>query len=170
MVFTRPPIQVFTKTHTPHFAWRFGLQKKRGKLKIGLINTPMFHPLSEENSGDLRLRAAGCHIISNFETERRDLLDTHSSFKNFIEKAIERNILNKVGEAYHDFDGGGFTGVICLAESHLSIHTWPAQGYVTFDIFLSNFTVDNSPKAKAIYRDVVRFFDANIVFEKNLAR
>ncbi|HZY81956.1 MAG TPA: S-adenosylmethionine decarboxylase [Cyclobacteriaceae bacterium] len=122
------------------------------------------------NSPDLRLQAPGCHIISNFETERRDLLNTCGEFKSFIETAIERNQLNKVGEAYHDFEGGGFTAVICLAESHLSIHTWPAQGYVTFDIFLSNFTVDNSPKAKAIYRDVIHFFDANVVFEKNLER
>lgn len=130
----------------------------------------MFQARSRENSPDLGLQPPGCHIISNFESERRELLTVFAPFKKFIDEAIERNKLNKVGEAYHDFEGGGFTAVVCLAESHLSIHTWPAQGYVTFDIFLSNFTVDNSPKAKAIYNDVIHFFDANVVFEKSLER
>lgn len=119
---------------------------------------------------ELRPNRAGLHIISNFETANTSLLTVCKSFKEFIDAAIVKNKLNKVGEAYHDFEGGGFTGVICLAESHLSIHTWPAVGYVTFDIFLSNFTTDNSPKAEAIYSEMLHFFDAKVVFEKNLER
>lgn len=130
----------------------------------------MLQARSWEKSPDTHVQSPGCHIISNFESERRELLNTSGLFKKFIDDAIERSKLNKVGEAYHDFEGGGFTAVVCLAESHLSIHTWPAQGYVTFDIFLSNFTVDNSPKARAIYSEVIHFFDANVVFEKSLER
>lgn len=40
-----------------------------------------------------------------------------------------------VGEAYHRFEPDGVTGVVLIAESHLSIHTWPARGYVAVDIF-----------------------------------
>ncbi|MEJ0032477.1 MAG: S-adenosylmethionine decarboxylase [Bacteroidota bacterium] len=112
---------------------------------------------------------AGLHIVSNFES-KKDLLTVFEPFKKFIDAAVVKHKLNKVGEAYHDFEGGGFTAVVCLAESHLSIHTWPSRNYVTFDIFLSNFTADNSPKAQAIYRDVLQFFDANVLFEKNIER
>jgi len=37
----------------------------------------------------------------------------------------------------HDFGGReGFTGVVLLAESHISIHTWPEHGYAAIDIFM----------------------------------
>ena len=36
----------------------------------------------------------------------------------------------------HEFSGGGITGVALLAESHMSIHTWPEHDYAAFDIFM----------------------------------
>ena len=37
----------------------------------------------------------------------------------------------------HGFGPGmGVTGVALLAESHISIHTWPEHGYAAVDIFL----------------------------------
>lgn len=37
----------------------------------------------------------------------------------------------------HTFsDGGGITGVALLAESHISVHTWPEHDYAAFDIFM----------------------------------
>ncbi|MEJ2609451.1 MAG: adenosylmethionine decarboxylase [Candidatus Thiodiazotropha sp.] len=37
----------------------------------------------------------------------------------------------------HDFDEGqGVTGVITLAESHISIHSWPEHDYAAIDIFM----------------------------------
>jgi S-adenosylmethionine decarboxylase len=36
----------------------------------------------------------------------------------------------------HEFTGGGVTGVIALAESHVSIHTWPEEGIATIDVFM----------------------------------
>ena len=32
--------------------------------------------------------------------------------------------------------GGGFTGVALLAESHITVHTWPERGYAAFDVFM----------------------------------
>ena len=37
---------------------------------------------------------------------------------------------------FHDFTGGGFTGVLMLAESHITVHTWPEKGYAALDIFM----------------------------------
>jgi S-adenosylmethionine decarboxylase len=37
----------------------------------------------------------------------------------------------------HGFgEGAGLTGVALLAESHISIHTWPETGYAALDIFM----------------------------------
>ena len=35
----------------------------------------------------------------------------------------------------HEFEPFGITGVALLAESHISVHTWPEHGYAAFDIF-----------------------------------
>jgi S-adenosylmethionine decarboxylase len=40
-----------------------------------------------------------------------------------------------IGETFHQFSPQGVTGVISIAESHLSIHTWPEHGYAAIDIF-----------------------------------
>lgn len=37
----------------------------------------------------------------------------------------------------HGFGGGsGVTGVALLAESHITVHTWPEAGYAAFDVFM----------------------------------
>lgn len=42
-----------------------------------------------------------------------------------------------ISERWHHFgDGFGYTGVIVLAESHLSIHTWPEKGFAAIDVFM----------------------------------
>lgn len=37
---------------------------------------------------------------------------------------------------HHFGEGQGVTGVVLLAESHASIHTWPERGYAAIDLFL----------------------------------
>ena len=32
--------------------------------------------------------------------------------------------------------GGGVTGVVLLAESHITVHTWPERDYAAFDVFM----------------------------------
>jgi S-adenosylmethionine decarboxylase len=36
----------------------------------------------------------------------------------------------------HEFPGGGVTGVALLAESHMSIHTWPELQFAAIDVFV----------------------------------
>jgi S-adenosylmethionine decarboxylase len=37
---------------------------------------------------------------------------------------------------FHNFTGGGVSGVLVLAESHISIHTWPERNFAAIDIFM----------------------------------
>lgn len=38
---------------------------------------------------------------------------------------------------FHPFGAGkGVTGVVLLAESHITVHTWPERDYAAFDIFM----------------------------------
>lgn len=47
----------------------------------------------------------------------------------------------------HEFSPQGVTGVAVLAESHLSIHTWPEYGYAAADVFTCGSTT--KPEAAA---------------------
>ena len=42
----------------------------------------------------------------------------------------------------------GISGVAVLAESHISVHTWPERDYIAFDIFMCG---DTNPEASAEY-------------------
>lgn len=112
----------------------------------------------------------GLHIIANLSSHTPALLLQHQPFRLFIDELIARLHLTKVGEAYHDFAGGGFTGVVCLTESHLSVHTWPEFGYITFDVFLSNYLRDNRATTEAVYDAVKTFFEATVVMEQSINR
>jgi S-adenosylmethionine decarboxylase proenzyme len=59
-----------------------------------------------------------------------------------------------VGDAFHQFTsgGGGVTGTVLLAESHLAIHTWPESGSVTLDVYICDYSQQNSDKAEALYQ------------------
>ncbi|GAA4925356.1 S-adenosylmethionine decarboxylase [Mucilaginibacter defluvii] len=108
----------------------------------------------------------GLHILAEFTTAKTEYLSACSPCRFLFNKLIDKLSLSKVGEVYHEFDGGGFTAVICLTESHLSIHTWPEFGLATFDIFLSNYQKDNSDKVKQFYAEVLAFFDG-VEHQKN---
>ncbi len=47
-----------------------------------------------------------------------------------------------LGESFHHFNPQGVSGVVVIAESHLSIHTWPEYGYAAADIFTCGTTVE----------------------------
>jgi S-adenosylmethionine decarboxylase len=85
------------------------------------------------------LRYAGSHLII-------DLWDAeHLDDIGVIEVALRRAV--KAAGAtllhlhLHEFSpNGGVSGVAVLAESHISIHTWPERGYAALDVFMCGST------------------------------
>jgi S-adenosylmethionine decarboxylase proenzyme len=57
-----------------------------------------------------------------------------------------------VGDRFFQFEPQGVTGTVLLAESHLAIHTWPEHGFVTIDVYVCNYTTDNTAKAERLFR------------------
>jgi S-adenosylmethionine decarboxylase len=112
----------------------------------------------------------GLHLIADFQSQELPTLSTYQSAKQLFDQQIAECELVKVGEVYHNFPGGGFTGVVCLAESHLSIHTWPEHGRVTFDVFLSNYLRVNDLTTRRIYEATLALFRAYDVRFTQLSR
>ena len=73
---------------------------------------------------------------------------------------------------FPDYQGqpGGVTGMVLLAESHLAIHTWPETGNVTLDVYVCNFSDDNSGKARQLLESVVEAFRPERIQRQQLQR
>ena len=76
-----------------------------------------------------------------------------SGFKNVkeLEETMEQVVktlkLNEVSRAFHQFEPHGATGVIVLAESHFSAHTYPEDDRIYVDLFCCS--KDFSPERAA---------------------
>lgn len=101
----------------------------------------------------------GLHVIGELKTKQTQLLIDVEAAHNFINNRIRFYELHKLGDHYHSFGAdSGFTGIVCLTESHISIHTWPEHDYVTIDIYLSNYLQVNEGKAKNFFNDCLDYF------------
>jgi S-adenosylmethionine decarboxylase len=49
-----------------------------------------------------------------------------------------------VAEVFHQFSPHGVSGVVVIAESHLTIHTWPERSFAAVDLFTCGTTLDHS--------------------------
>jgi S-adenosylmethionine decarboxylase len=81
------------------------------------------------------VRCAGAHLIIDlYDAERLDDID-------HIEATLRRCV-DEAGATLlhihlHHFEpNGGVSGVAVLAESHISIHSWPEVGYAALDVFM----------------------------------
>lgn len=76
---------------------------------------------------------AGRHLI--IEVYQASNIDDVEYIKNTLVAMADNIKATVLGSIFHSFPGGGVTGVVALAESHISIHTWPETGYAALDIF-----------------------------------
>ena len=75
------------------------------------------------------------HILFDLEGCDTDLLDDARHVRNtlFHSAILSNSKILKID--FHQFTPQGVTGFALLAESHLSIHTWPEKGVAKCDIF-----------------------------------
>ena len=62
-------------------------------------------------------------------------LDDEAVLRSIISTAVQRAGATLLHLITHHFEPQGVTGLALLAESHLSIHTWPESGYAAVDVF-----------------------------------
>jgi S-adenosylmethionine decarboxylase len=91
-------------------------------------------------------------------------------------KLVKASGLTAVNEVFHAFPGadpdetGGITGTVLLAESHLALHTWPELQAITLDVYVCNYSTDNSDKATQLLNSLVRLFDPDEANRQSLER
>ncbi|MGC8644836.1 MAG: adenosylmethionine decarboxylase [Thermoplasmata archaeon] len=77
----------------------------------------------------------GIHLVADLKGVSPSKISKVSLVKEIMESAVKSGGLTKIRSYYHQFSPDGASGVILLAESHLSFHTWPEYGFVALDIF-----------------------------------
>lgn len=91
----------------------------------------------------------GNHLIIECHGCDSELLKDCSKLENLLKKSALQTNATVLHSYFHKFDQGeGVTGIIALAESHISVHTWPEHGYMAIDIFMCG---DCDPKISADY-------------------
>jgi S-adenosylmethionine decarboxylase len=80
------------------------------------------------------VRCAGAHLIVDLYGAQRlnDIEYIESALRHCV-TAAKATLLHI---HLHHFQPSGVSGVAVLAESHISIHTWPETGYAALDIFM----------------------------------
>jgi len=89
----------------------------------------------------------GHHVLVELYGCRRDRIDDPDVVRAVLRGAASAIGSEPLGEAFHRFSPQGVSGVLLIAESHLSCHTWPERGYVAVDIYTCA-KVDPAPAAE----------------------
>jgi len=79
--------------------------------------------------------AAGVHAIIELYDCPSDLLNDEAYVRDAICQAAEVAGAHLLNISSHGFSPQGVTAIALLAESHISIHTWPETGYAAADMF-----------------------------------
>lgn len=88
------------------------------------------------------MKALGNHIVAEMSLCDPDILTDLEGVQNAMVQAavVAKAEVREV--VFHRFIPHGVSGVVVIAESHLSIHTWPEIGYAAVDIYTCGDKVD----------------------------
>lgn len=102
-------------------------------------------PLVEEPAaaGDFTLKEgeefAGTHLLIDLWGAER--LDDQAYMQQTLKDCVTVSFATLLHIHCHQFSQtGGLSAVALLAESHISVHTWPEREYAAFDVFMCGAT------------------------------
>ncbi len=80
------------------------------------------------------VRCAGAHLIIDVYDGKR--LDDIDHIEETLRQCVAASGATLLHIHLHRFQPNGVSGIAVLAESHISIHTWPDAGYAALDVFM----------------------------------
>lgn len=96
----------------------------------------------------------GRHILLELCECPRELLDSPEHLGQILESCAVRGGATVVSSSFHRFSPQGVSGVVVIAESHLTIHTWPEHGYAAVDVFTCGHRVVADRIAALVVEDM----------------
>lgn len=88
------------------------------------------------------MKILGRHLIVELADCNQHILDDVRQLEEHLSNAVLKSGATIVRSVFHRYAPQGVSGVIVIAESHISIHTWPEYGYAAVDLFTCGELID----------------------------
>ena len=75
------------------------------------------------------------HILFTLKGCNVELMEDENYMRKMLYNAAKECNSTLLNLSVYKFEPQGFTGIAMLAESHISIHTWPENGMAVCDVF-----------------------------------
>lgn len=89
------------------------------------------------------MEALGKHILAEFYSCNINAINDEALIEELFVNTAKDAGATVISSSFHKFSPHGVSGVVVIAESHLTIHTWPEYGYCAVDIFTCGDAIDN---------------------------
>ncbi len=88
------------------------------------------------------MKILGRHLVAELSDCNSRVLNNLPELKRSLLEAARRSGALVVDSVFHRYNPQGLSGIVIIAESHLSIHTWPEYNYAAIDCFTCGTSVD----------------------------
>ena len=88
------------------------------------------------------MKILGRHLVVEYSGCDSGILGNADLLEEYLNEAVRKSGATIVRSVFHRYNPQGVSGVVVIAESHISIHTWPEYGYAAVDFFTCGQSVD----------------------------
>lgn len=87
-------------------------------------------------------KSLGRHMLLELYGCPEAILNNQERIKRILIAVVNRVSATLVDTSFHQFSPYGVSGVVVIAESHITIHTWPEHQYAAIDVFTCDDKID----------------------------
>lgn len=88
------------------------------------------------------MKILGRHLIAELSDCPSEVLNDPAILEEVMKEAARISGATVVDSTFHRYSPQGLSGIVVIAESHISVHTWPEYGYAAIDCFTCGTSVD----------------------------
>ena len=90
------------------------------------------------------MKSLGNHLIIELYDCEAELINDLHKVEGILMESVNISGAEIIAPVFHKFNPHGVSGVVVIAESHFSIHTWPEYGYCALDIFTCGDVINST--------------------------
>ena len=94
--------------------------------------------------------ALGKHLLLELMDCNHELLNDIEYLRKALSDVAGQIGATVIKDSFYQFTPQGVSGVVIIAESHISIHTWPEYNYAAVDVFTCGDSVKPEEAARLI--------------------